>query len=143
MKTPALEAIHRFLQLYRYLRHYSRTIHSQGIRGRELATLRYLMNVGPLRIGHICEYLNISCSSTSELVSRMEDAGYVRRRRCTKDNRVVYVELTDEGRALAEETPLGGIPLLRERLKAAPPDQLARINQGLTDLLHIMEIDDA
>jgi DNA-binding MarR family transcriptional regulator len=137
----ALDTIQKFIVLYRYLRRYSRKLQCQGVRGRELSTLRYLHEEGPLTIGQISDYLFISASSTSELISRMEEAGYVVRRRSTVDSRVVFVELTAEGQHLADETPTGGIPLLRERIKTLPHDQLILIDEAFTKLIGVMEID--
>jgi len=141
-QAPALEVIGRLLRLYRYFRRYSREIHRAGLRGREVATLRYLLESEPLTIGQIAEYLFISASTASELVSRMEDAGHVARRRSKRDCRVVYVELTPGGRQLAEEMPLGGIPLLREKLKALPAERLEAYDRCFSDLLEYMEIGD-
>jgi DNA-binding MarR family transcriptional regulator len=140
-QVAALDVIQKFLTLYRYIRHYGRQMHCEGIRGRELSTLRYLKEAGPLTVSQICDYLFISVSSTSEMISRMEDAGYVARRRSTEDCRMVFVELTDNGHRLADETPLGGIPLLRERIKSLPPERLAVVNEAFGDLLTVMEID--
>ena len=133
----ALDTIRKFLQLYRYVRHYGRKVQAAGLRGREFAVLRYLMD-GPLKIGEICNYMFISVSSTSEMISRMEDAGYVTRHRCKQDNRVVYVELTDAGRELAEKTPLGGIPLLRERIHTLPSERLVIVDEALTELMTVL-----
>ncbi len=138
--APAREAIRKFLVLYRYLRHYGRNLQCEGVRGRDLSTLRYLHEEGPLTIGQIAEYLFINVSSTSELISRMEDAGYVARRRSKADSRVVFVELTPEGEQLAEGIPTGGIPLLRERMKTLPFDQLALIDEAMSKLIQVMEI---
>jgi DNA-binding MarR family transcriptional regulator len=141
-RSPALVATQKFLSLYRYLRVYSREMHDQGVRGREFATLRYLHEAGPCTIGQVQEYIYISASATSEMLSRLESAGYVERKRCKKDQRVVYVELTPEGHRLAEETPLGGIPLLRERIKTLPPEQLSTVTSAFETLLHVMEINE-
>jgi len=140
-RSPALAATQKFLSLYRYLRWYSHQMHNQGVRGREFATLRYLNEAGPCSVGQVQEYIYISASTTSEMLSRLENAGYVARKRCKKDQRVVYVELTPEGRRLAEETPLGGIPLLREKLKTLPPERLAVLDEAFSELLNLMEIE--
>jgi DNA-binding MarR family transcriptional regulator len=141
-EQAALETIQRFITLYRHLRHYSHKMHKHGgIRGRDLAVLRYLLEHEKLKIGQIQKYLFISYSSTSDLISRLEDAGYVSRTRCKKDNRVVFVVLTDAGRELAENTPLGGIPLLREKIKSLPPERLAVLDEAFVELLNLMEID--
>jgi DNA-binding MarR family transcriptional regulator len=140
-RSPQLDVIQKFLVLHRYVRRYGRRMHREGLRGRELATLRYLSEVGPVTISDVSDYLFLSASSTSELVSRMEKAGYVARRRSTEDCRMVFVELTAEGQRLAKETPLGGIPLLRERVNTLPPDRLKLVDDAFSDLIQIMEID--
>ncbi len=139
-EAPFLDVVHKFLILYRYMRKYSRQIQGHGIRGRQFSALRYLLDVGPLTIGQLRDYLYISDSTTSELVSRLEDIGYVTRTRCKRDNRVVFVDLTLSGREVAEHAPLGGIPLLREKLKTLSPERLAVIDDALDQILALMEI---
>jgi DNA-binding MarR family transcriptional regulator len=140
-QKAALDATQKFLVLYRHIRRYSRKTQCEGVRGRDLVTLRYLNEAGRSTIGQICEYLFISASSTSELVSRLEVAGYLERRRSTKDSRVVYVELTPKGREIAEQPPTGGIPMLRERIKTLPPERLQLLEEAFASLIEIMEID--
>jgi DNA-binding MarR family transcriptional regulator len=141
-KALLLETIHTFLSVYRYLRNYSRQLHSEGFSGRKIATLRHLLEAGPLTIGQLRDYLYISDSTTSELVAKLEDASCVERARSREDNRVVLVSLTPSGRESARNAPVGGIPLLRERLKALPTERLAMIHEALTEIKHMLEIDD-
>ena len=142
-ETLFLETIHTFLTVYRYLRKYSRQLHSEGFSGRKIATLRYLLEAAPLTIGQLRDYLYISDSTTSELVAKLEDAGCVQRTRSKEDNRVVLVSLTPSGRESAQSAPLGGIPLLRERLKVLPPKRAAMIHEALIEIKQMLEIDDA
>jgi DNA-binding MarR family transcriptional regulator len=139
-ETPHLDTIHKFLTLYRYLRKYSRRLHEQGISGRTVAALRYLLEAGPVTIGQLRDYLYISHSTTSELVARMAKMGYVTRTRSEADNRVVFVDLTPSGREIADQTSLGGIPLLREKLKSLPPERLAAIDEAMAEMLRLLEI---
>jgi DNA-binding MarR family transcriptional regulator len=117
-------------------------LHSEGFSGRKIATLRHLLEAGPLTIGQLRDYLYIGDSTTSELVDKLEEAGCVRRTRSEEDNRVVLVSLTPSGREFAQSAPLGGIPLLRERLKALPPERLALINQTLIEIRQLLGIED-
>jgi DNA-binding MarR family transcriptional regulator len=137
-----LETIQTFLTMYRYLRQYSRQLHSEGFNGRKIATLRYLLEAGPLTVGQLRDYLYISDSTTSELVAKLEEAGCVRRTRSEEDNRVVLVSLTSAGREFAQSAPLGGIPLLRERLKTLPLERLALINETLIEIKRLLGIED-
>ena len=136
------ETIHVFLSVYRHLRRYSRQMHEEGVSGRQVATLRYLLEAGPRTIGQLRDYLYLHDSTTSELVTRLEQAELVSRARSEADSRVVVVTLTPGGREMALKIPLQGIPLLRERLKALPPKRLARVRDALVELQGLLEIAD-
>jgi len=139
-ETLSMETTHTFLTLYRYLRRYAIQIQEQDLSGGKLSVLRYLLEAGPLTIGQLRDYLYVSDSSTSEKVSSLERAGYVTRTRSKLDQRVVIVDLTPAGRDIAQSTPLGGIPLLRERLKALSQERLRVINEALTEMLQLLGI---
>jgi DNA-binding MarR family transcriptional regulator len=136
------ETIHLFLSIYRYVRTSGRRMHEEGIGGRKVATLRYLQEAGPLTVGQIRDYLYLSDSSTSEMIARLADKGYVQRRRSPQDNRVVIVSLTEAGAGVIAGKPLTGMPLLRERLKGLAPERLAPINDALRELARLLEIED-
>ena len=133
------ETVQEFLSLYRYLRHYSRQMHQEGVSGRKISTLRYLAEVGPLTVGQLGEYLCINDSSTSTTIADLKKRGYVTRTRSTEDNRVVMVEINDAGRELVARTPLGGIPLLREALKTLPEPRLALVHEALQIMNKLLE----
>ena len=136
------EAIHTFLRIQRYLRTYARQARAEGVSGRKIAALRRLLDAGAQTIGQLSDYHYISDSSASEMVSELVQAGYVTRTRSASDQRVVLVQLTPAGADFAHSAPLGGIPLLRERLHALPPDELAAIHAALGEIAQLLEIDD-
>ncbi len=60
-------------------------------------------------VGEIGEKLMLDNGTLSPLLKKMEQDGYIERRRCRKDDRIVEITLTDKGRALqqkAKEIPL-------------------------------------
>jgi len=140
-ETLSAEAVRRFLALYRHVRGYARQMHSQGVSGRKISLLRHLFEAGPRTIGQLGDYLYISDSSTSELVSGLEEEGFVTRTRSSEDNRVVIVTLAPAGRSLAQEPPSGGIPLLREKLKTLPPERLTTINEVISEMMELLGIE--
>lgn len=141
-ETTYVETIHSFLTLFRYLRRYSRHIHESGQSGRQMSTLRYLLDNGPTTMGQLSNYLYITVSSTTELVSKLEEAGLASRSRSRSDNRVVEASLTESGRTLALSTELGGIPLLRERLKTLPPDELKKIRRAFDAINGLLGVEE-
>ena len=136
------ETIHRFLTVYRHLRRASRQLHRAGIGGGKIAALRFLLEAGPCTVGQLRRYLYISRSSTSELIASLEAKGYVTRARSERDHRVVIVSLTEAGCETAQGMPLQGMPLLRERVKTLPPEQLARLHGAMTDMMELLEIEE-
>ena len=76
-----------------------------------------------ITVGEICEKLMLDNGTLSPLLKKMEKEGYVTRKRSSKDDRVVLISLTDEGRALqekAKEVPVkvsGCIDLEPEKAK--------------------------
>ena len=53
-------------------------------------------------VSEIGEKLMLDNGTLSPLLKRMEQAGYVERRRCRRDDRFVEIRLTEAGRALQE-----------------------------------------
>ena len=135
------DTIHKFLTVYRYLREFSRQMQEEGLSGRKIAALHYLLEVGPRTVGQIRDHLYVSDSSTSELVAWLQSRGYVTRTRSEADNRVVHVDLTPAGREILQGTPLGGVPLLRQALQTLPAERLSVINAAMTDLEHLLELE--
>ena len=74
-------------------------------------------------VGEICDRLMLDNGTLSPLLKKMQQAGYVERKRSTEDDRVVVITLTDKGRALqkkAKDIPLkvsGCISLDPEKAK--------------------------
>ena len=53
-------------------------------------------------VGEICEKLMLDNGTLSPLLKKMQQAGYIERKRSEKDDRMVLITLTDKGRALQE-----------------------------------------
>ncbi len=133
------QAFHRLLAITRIARQHARQLSDeQGLRPREQSVLRYLMANDAATIGQLQQFLHNSPSTTSALVAKLENAGLVRRARSPQDNRVVIVTLTPEGQERVQNTPLGGFPLLRQRLEALPEIRLIEINDILAEILALM-----
>ena len=55
-----------------------------------------------ITVGEICDKLMLDNGTVSPLLKKMQQAGYVERKRSEDDNRVVVITLTEEGKALQE-----------------------------------------
>jgi len=137
--SDADQVFHQFLDLMRFQRQYARQIiDEQGIKPRDLSVLRFFLETGPATVGQAQAYLHKSASTTSALIASLEKEGYVTRSRSQEDNRVVIVELTAAGQDMIDNTPLGGLPLLRRNMRQLPAERLQQINNVLTEIMQMM-----
>lgn len=56
-----------------------------------------------ITVGEICERLMLDNGTVSPLLKKMQQMGYVEKKRSEEDDRVVIITLTDEGRAMQEK----------------------------------------
>jgi DNA-binding MarR family transcriptional regulator len=81
-------------------------LEAQGVTMPQAIALQTLLVAGGREsardLGRDCHML---ASTVTGVIDRLEGAGHVRRERDQRDRRVVWVTLTDEGRALAERLP--------------------------------------
>ena len=86
-----------------------------------------------LTIGEIGEKLLLDNGTLSPLLKKMEQAGYVERRRSSEDERVVVITLTEKGRALQEKAK--DVPGQVARCIALPPEKAQALYALLYELL--------
>lgn len=56
-----------------------------------------------ITVGEICEKLMLDNGTLSPLLKKMQEEGYIEKRRSKEDDRVVLVSLSKEGRALQDK----------------------------------------
>ncbi len=137
------QAFHHLLAINHIARqHARRLVDEQGIRPRDHSVLYYLLENHEATVGQLQQFLHNSPSTTSALIAKLEDDGFVTRTRSAEDNRVVIVALTPAGAERAQNTPLAGLPLLRRQLSALPAARQAEINDVLAEIHALMGDED-
>jgi MarR family transcriptional regulator, organic hydroperoxide resistance regulator len=113
-----------------------------GLTGPQLWALKMLQQSGPLSTGRLAAALAVHQSSVSILVDRLDKRGLVRRVRGETDHRVVRLELTRRGAALAADAPEAAQGRLLHALEAMPPRQVGKIRHAVDRLVDAMEATD-
>jgi len=107
------------------------TLERHGLRYQSYAVLATLRAAGPpfrLSPSRLRETLLLTSGGTSNLLARLERKGWIARKTDPFDGRAVIVELTDEGRALADRTMADHAAVERELVRMfdrREQDQLA------------------
>ncbi len=71
------------------------------LRVSEIRVLMRLLNHGDLSVGQLAEMTSIEPSALSHLLRRLHKEGLVSRTRYTRDNRLVFINLTPRGKSFA------------------------------------------
>ena len=86
-----------------------------------------------LTVSEICERLMLDNGTLSPLLKKMEQTGYIERKRCREDDRVVVVTLTEEGKALQEKAK--DVPEKVAGCIKLPPEKAQMLYSLLYELL--------
>ena len=86
-----------------------------------------------ITVGEICEKLMLDNGTVSPLLKKMEQAGYITRKRSGSDDRVVLISLTKEGRKLQEKAK--DVPKNVAGCIDLPPEKAKMLYELLYELL--------
>ena len=81
-------------------------------------------------------------STVSEIVSRLEARGLVRRERAVSDGRRVELHLTDNGRSALQTSPLSAHEKIMQAVSALPPQTVSHLAEGLSALIQATHLAD-
>ncbi len=110
----------------------------------QLNCLLALYENGPLSPSQIAKHILVNSSTVTGIIDRLEQKGLVRRLRISHDRRVITIELTKNGKVLAENAPppvqqkiIDGL----NKLSEDQIDQTAAILLKLTDMLDVQDLE--
>ncbi|MCC3376073.1 MarR family winged helix-turn-helix transcriptional regulator [Cohnella sp. REN36] len=83
--------------------HADRDIKGNGLNRTEFGVLELLYHKGAQPIQQIGGKVLMSSGNITYVVDKLEDKRLVKRRASTEDRRLIFAEITDEGRAFIEE----------------------------------------
>jgi DNA-binding MarR family transcriptional regulator len=111
------------LRLARRLRQHSEL----GVTASQLSMLSTIDRRGPLRLGVLAEYEQISNATVTRLINRLETHGCVSRAGDPRDGRGINVAITPEGRRLLEVSRARGNAYLAGKVAALPAQDRAAL----------------
>jgi len=98
------------------------------------ATLASIERLGPQRLTLLAAREGVTQPAMTQLISRLEDAGLVRREPSEQDGRVVLVAITDEGRAVLADRRATRGARLAKIINQLSPDHRAALTAALPAL---------
>lgn len=110
----------------------------------QLNCLLALYENGPLSPSQIAKQIFVNSSTVTGIIDRLEQKGLVERLRISQDRRVITIELTKNGKVLAENAPPPVQQKIIDGLNKLSEDrieQTAAILLNLTDMLDVQDLE--
>ncbi|ESU30742.1 MarR family transcriptional regulator [Bacillus sp. 17376] len=100
----------------------------------QFIALQWLFEDGDMTIGELSNKMFLACSTTTDLVDRMEKNELVVRVKDPNDRRVVRIHLLDEGERIIDEVIKKRQLYLQEVLKDFSGEEILSLKEGLAKL---------
>ncbi len=100
----------------------------------QFIALQWLFEDGDMTIGELSNKMFLACSTTTDLVDRMEKNQLVVRVKDPNDRRVVRIHLLDEGERIIDEVIKKRQLYLQEVLKDFSGEEILSLKEGLAKL---------
>ncbi len=126
-------ASNRIQRLYRPL------LEPLGLTYPQYLVMLVLWQHGRRSVGELGEALHLDSGTLTPLLKRLEAAGLVVRKRCSEDERRVFVDLSAEGRALRVQAQ--GVPARLACSTSLDAGRLRSLRDQVRQLLDAMESD--
>ncbi|MUK89356.1 MarR family transcriptional regulator [Ornithinibacillus sp. L9] len=78
-------------------------ISDHGMKTSDFAVLEALYHKGRQTVREISQAVLINTGSITYVIDKLETKGYLERSNCQEDRRVVYIQITDQGKQLMDE----------------------------------------
>ena len=142
-KKKAISEIMQCLRrIFKSIQQYSEEVLKEfGVTGPQLWLLKSLERGEASSIGELSQKMFLHISTVSGIVDRLEDKGYVVRKKEGPDRRVVTVHLTDTGKRIVARSPEPSQGKLLYGLENLPLKEVLEIHDALKKIAHLMEVE--
>jgi DNA-binding MarR family transcriptional regulator len=108
----------------------------------QLNCLLTLHENGPLPPSQIAKLIMVNSSTVTGIIDRLEHKGLVKRLRISADRRIITVELTKNGKILAENAPPPIQQKIFDGLSKLSEKELKNISSTLVKLTDMLDVQD-
>lgn len=128
LKVEMLAALDRALAGDPYLS-------SLGVTAAQFVVIVRLVGAGKKSASDLCKELSYDAGAMTRMIDRLENKGLVRRARCVKDRRLIYLELTEAGQAAYPKMIEVSVAVLNRFLRGFSRDEAQHLKEFLSRML--------
>ena len=138
------EIVYSIRRLMQAGEHYTKELNKiYNVSAAQINCLLALHENGPLPPSQIAKHVMVNSSTITGIIDRLEKKDLVKRLRISKDRRVITVELTKNGKILAENAPPPIQQKIIDGLNQLSPSEIEQISltlKRLTDMLDVQDL---
>lgn len=135
-----LEIMQSLRRIFKAIQDYSHEVSDKfGITGPQLWALKTISQNENLSLSDLSRRMYLHPSTMTGLMDRLEKKGYVKRNRDQVDRRVIYLQLTAEGKKLVKRAPNPVQGRMIYGLRNLKKGELSLIYDSVKKLVEIME----
>jgi DNA-binding MarR family transcriptional regulator len=137
------EIVYAIRRLMQAGEHYTKELNKvYNVSAAQINCLIALYENGPLSPSQIARHVMVNSSTITGIIDRLEKKGLVQRLRVSQDRRVITVELTRNGKILAENAPPPIQHKIIDGLKKLSPNEIDDISLTLKRLIDMLDVQD-
>jgi MarR family transcriptional regulator, organic hydroperoxide resistance regulator len=142
-KQPAIsEIMQSFRRIFRAIQQYSEEVLKEfGVTGPQLWLLKTLRERDGASVGELSQKMYLHISTVSGIIDRLEEKGYVVRKRGMKDRRVVIIRLTPGGKNIISRAPEPAQGKLLHGLQKLSHQEVIELQEALRKIVDMMEVE--
>ncbi len=138
MVAAVIDDIRRIFQA---LTEQSRKVeHATNLTGPQLWVVKILKETSPMKVSDLARRMYLHPATMVGLLDRLELKGLLKRTRSDKDRRVVFIDLTEQGRELEVNSPEVVQNLLVSGLENLAEKNLKVVSEGLEQIVTILGV---
>ena len=111
--------------------------HKYGITGPQLGVLRIIAEGSHTTLTDLSSTMNLHITTVDSFIERLHKRKLIRKRRGKDDKRSIEISVTEAGKKILEEAPVGGFVRLDENLKKLPDHELQQIYDAFEKLVDL------
>jgi len=138
------EIVYSIRRLMQAGEHYTKELNKiYNVSAAQINCLLALHENGPLPPSQIAKHVMVNSSTITGIIDRLEKKNLVKRLRISKDRRVITVELTKNGKILAENAPPPIQQKIIDGLNQLSPSEIEQTSltlKRLTDMLDVQDL---
>jgi MarR family multiple antibiotic resistance transcriptional regulator len=106
-----------------------------GLTGAQFSVLKNVAEGTAATAADLCRTMHYDTGSMTRMLDRLEEKAVLRRERCTKDRRVVFLRMTATGKELLPQLRSAAVRVLSRHLAGFSPEEVDNLKQYLDRMI--------